>query len=167
MSLASAYLALGSNLGDRLGQMQAALDRLVKQGLVVRAVSPVYENRAVGMGEAEPFLNAVAGIETSLKPLALLDLCLEVERQLGRIRTGAWAPRTIDLDIVAYGDLELSEERLHLPHPRIEERDFVLYPLCDVAPDLEIRGRRVDDLADALSMDGLTRNSSCLHIPTK
>lgn len=165
MPLATAYIALGSNLGDRLAQMQAALNRLAHQSVVVRQVSPVYENRAVGMGEADPFLNAVAGVETVLAPPALLDLCLAVETQLGRRRAGQWAPRTIDLDIIAYGDLALSTERLQLPHPRIEERDFVLHPLGAIAPDLVIRGRRVADLAAQLPTDALTRCTFCLHAP--
>ena len=165
MPLATAYIALGSNLGDRLVQMQAALNRLAQQAVVVQRVSPVYENRAIGMGEADPFFNAVAVIGTSLAPLALLDLCLAVESQLGRRRSDKWAPRTIDLDIIAYGDRELTTERLKLPHPRIEERDFVLYPLRDLAPDLVIRGRRVADLAAQLPMDALTRSGVCLYPP--
>jgi 2-amino-4-hydroxy-6-hydroxymethyldihydropteridine diphosphokinase len=163
--LATAYIALGSNLGDRLVQMQAALNRLAQQAVVVKQASPVYENRAVGMGEADPFLNAMARIETSLTPLDLLDLCLAVESQLGRRRSGQWAPRTIDLDIIAYDDLELTAERLKLPHPRIEARDFVLYPLRDIAPDLVIRGRRVAELAAQLPMDALTRSGVCLYPP--
>jgi 2-amino-4-hydroxy-6-hydroxymethyldihydropteridine diphosphokinase len=144
--------------------MQAALDRLGAAAVRLRTVSPVYENRAVGMGEADPFLNAIAAIETGLEPLALLDLCLTVESELGRIRTGTWAPRTIDLDIVAYNDLTLVGGQLNLPHPRIEERDFVLRPLCDVAPNLIIRGQRVEDLAAALPMDGLTRCECAIHV---
>jgi 2-amino-4-hydroxy-6-hydroxymethyldihydropteridine diphosphokinase len=163
--LATAYIALGSNLGDRLGQMQTALDRLTQQSVVVQQISPVYENRAVGMGVADPFLNATAAIKTSLAPLALLDLCLDVEGQLGRRRSRQWAPRTIDLDIIAYAELELSTDRLRLPHPRIEERDFVLHPLRDIAPDLTIRGRRVADLAAELPMDALTRCGFSLHAP--
>ena len=165
MPLATAYIALGSNLGDRLGQMQAALDQLGKRFVEVRQVSPIYVNRAIGMGAADPFFNAVAEVVTALQPLALLARCLEVESQLGRVRSGEWAPRTIDLDIAAFGDLELATERLHVPHPRIEERDFVLQPLQDIAPDLRIRGQRVADLAARLPMDGLTRCDFCLHLP--
>jgi 2-amino-4-hydroxy-6-hydroxymethyldihydropteridine diphosphokinase len=157
MSLVRAYLALGSNLGDRLEQMQAALDRLSLDGAItLLQVSPVYENRAVGMGEVDDFLNAIVEVETLLAPLDLLDRCLEVEAQLGRVRTGAWAPRTIDLDVIAYGDEVIEHERLQVPHPRIAERDFVVYPLNAIAPDLCIRGRRVADLAAALPMEGLT-----------
>lgn len=165
MPLTTAYIALGSNLGDRLGQMQTALEQLAVRSVEIGQISPVYENRAIGMGVADPFLNAVAEVWTSLNPYALLERCLEVESQLGRVRSGQWVPRTIDLDIVAYGDLELATELLHLPHPRIEERDFVLHPLRDIAPDLAIRGQRVAKLSAQLPMDALTRRGFCLHAP--
>lgn len=165
MPVARAYLALGSNLGDRLGQMQTALERLsADEALRVSQVSPVYENRAVGMGEVEDFLNAIAAVETTLAPLALLDRCLEVESQLGRIRKGGWAPRTIDLDVVAYGEVEIRSDRLHLPHPRIAERDFVVHPLNDLAPGLRIQGRSVAELAAALPVDGLTLYAGQLRV---
>ncbi|WP_269525721.1 2-amino-4-hydroxy-6-hydroxymethyldihydropteridine diphosphokinase [Coraliomargarita parva] len=142
MPLSKAYLALGSNLGDRLAQMREALRLLEARGsILISRVSRIYENRAVGMGEADPFLNAVAEVRTSLDPEALLDACLETENRLGRVRTGVWAPRTIDLDVLAYGETERDTERLQLPHPRIEQRDFVLQPIVDVDPALVIRGR--------------------------
>lgn len=156
MPVVRAYIALGSNVGDRLGQMQTALDRLATGGAIrVRKASPVYENRAVGMGEAAPFLNAVVEVDTSLAPLDLLDRCLEVEALLGRVRSGEWAPRTIDLDLIAYGDEVVVHERLILPHPRIAGRDFVVYPLNAIAPELRIGGQRVADLAADLSPDDL------------
>jgi 2-amino-4-hydroxy-6-hydroxymethyldihydropteridine diphosphokinase len=166
MPVVRAYIALGSNVGDRLGQMQTALDRLTTGGAVcVREVSPVYENRAVGMGEAaDPFLNAIAEVDTSLAPLDLLDRCLEVEALLGRVRCGGWAPRTIDLDLIAYGDETIEHPRLCLPHPRIAERDFVVHPLSAIAPDLRIRGQGVADLAADLSMDALRRYEGALRI---
>ena len=156
MPLVRAYIALGSNLGDRLGQMQSALKALAADDrLKVLQISPVYENRAVGMGKANDFLNAMVGVETSMAPFALLDYCLEVESQLGRVRTGQWAPRSIDLDIIAYGDEIIEHERLQVPHPRIAERDFVLHPLCAIAPNLEIRGQRVAHMAASLPMERL------------
>jgi 2-amino-4-hydroxy-6-hydroxymethyldihydropteridine diphosphokinase len=157
MPLVRAYIALGSNLGDRIGQMQSALKALAADNqLKVLQISPLYENRAVGMGEADDFLNAMAEVETSMAPLALLDCCLKVESKLGRVRTKDWAPRTIDLDIIAYGDEVIEHERLQVPHPRIAERDFVVHPLCAIAPDVEIRGQRVSHMAAALPMDSLT-----------
>lgn len=167
VQISKAYVALGSNLGDRLQQMQSALELLSSENLKVLQVSPVYENRAVGMGdEADPFLNAIAEVETSLGPYELLDRCLEVEQQLGRVRTGEWAPRTIDLDIIAYGNEEIISERLHVPHPRIAERDFVVYPLSAIAPNLVIRGKLVEDLAKELSMDALTSHEHNLRVPS-
>ena len=157
MPLVRAYIALGSNLGDRLRQMQFALEALTANDqLKVLQISPVYENRAVGMGKANDFLNAMVGVETSMAPLALLDYCLEVESQLGRVSKGEWAPRSIDLDIIAYGDEIIEHERLKVPHPRIAERDFVVHPLCAIAPNVEIRGQRVAHMAAALPMDSLT-----------
>lgn len=155
------YLALGSNLGDRLGNLRAALERLEVDGAVsLLRASPVYENRAVGMGEAADFLNAVVELETSLAPEALLDRCLEVEHQLGRERKGGWAPRTIDLDLVAYEGVVCETERLTLPHPRIAERDFVAVPLRDLAPDLQIGATTVATLAARLPAHEL-RSTDC------
>ena len=157
MPLVRAYIALGSNLGDRIGQMQSALKALAADNqLKVLQISPLYENRAIGMGEADDFLNAMAEGETSMGPLALLDFCLKVESKLGRVRTKEWAPRTIDLDIIAYGDEVIEHERLQVPHPRIAERDFVVHPLYAIAPNVEIRGQRVAHMAAALPMDSLT-----------
>ena len=156
MPLVRAYIALGSNLGDRIGQMQSALKALAADDrLKVLQISPVYENRAIGMGKANDFLNAIVGVETSMEPLALLDHCLEVESQLGRVRTGEWTPRSIDLDIIAYGDEIIEHERLQVPHPRIAERDFVIHPLSAIAPDLEIQGQSVAHLAASLPMERL------------
>lgn len=158
-----AYIALGSNLGDRLGQMQAAVDALSSPEIRVNKISPVYENRAVGMDDADDFLNAMIEVETVLTAHALLDRCLNVETQLGRVRTGEWAPRTIDLDVIAYGDEVIETDRLYVPHPRIAERDFVVHPLNAVAPDLVIRGQRVRELAAVLPVDGLTLSEQVLN----
>lgn len=151
MPLATAYIGLGSNLGDRLGQMQQALG-LLESDYPVRVLksSPVYQNRAVGMGDAEDFLNAVACVETELSPEALLDACLSVESQLGRVRSDVWAPRTIDLDLLFFSDVDLATERLNLPHPRIAERDFVAKPLLDLAPDLVVFGQPIQSIVEAL-----------------
>ena len=151
MPLTTAYLALGSNLGERLQQMRTALQLLdAAQDLSVLQASSVYQNRAIGMGDADPFLNAVIQVSTSRSAEALLDLCLLVENQLGRVRTGSWSPRTIDVDVLIYGEAKIESERLQLPHPRIMERDFVLQPLADIAPDLLIESCTVRELLDAL-----------------
>lgn len=155
-----AYIALGSNLGDRIGQMRRALE-LLEDGerLRVLRTSPVYQNRAVGMGEdANDFLNAIVELETALEPMELLDSCLEVERRLGRTRSQeGWRPRTIDLDILFYKGAKLNDERLVLPHPRIAERDFVAVPLADLAPELQIDGRSVREIVQDLAKNELTR----------
>lgn len=151
MPLATAYLALGSNLGDRLGQMRVALELLeADYGVRILRSSAVYQNRAIGMENAEDFLNAVVAVETELAPEALLDACLAVETKLGRVRSGVWAPRTIDLDVLAYGDRVIETHRLQLPHPRIAERDFVAQPLLEVAPDLVVFDRPIKEIVSAL-----------------
>lgn len=153
-----AYIALGSNLGDRMGQMRRALDLLQEHDDIdVLRASPVYQNRAVGMGEeAEDFLNAVAEINCQLEPLELLDLCLEVEEQLGRTRSGeGWRPRTIDLDILYFEDVVVDDELLSLPHPRITERDFVAVPLADLAPELILNYRSVSEIVASLAQNEL------------
>lgn len=157
MSLNTAYLALGSNVGQRLGQMRSALGILSEKGVVAMVASSVYENRAIGMGDAEPFLNAVVRIRTALAPEALLETCLAVETELGRVRSKVWSPRTIDIDILTYGQLQLETEKLHLPHPRITERDFVLQPFADIAPEFELRGKSISAWLDELKMVELTR----------
>ena len=127
MPLATAYIALGSNLGDRLGQMQQALDLLQSNYPVqVLKTSPIYQNRAVGMGDADDFLNAVACVQSELSPEALLNACLTVESELGRVRSDVWAPRTIDLDLLVYGDVTMETDRLILPHPVL--RSAILWP---------------------------------------
>lgn len=148
-----AYIALGSNLGDRMGQMQKALELLASDfPITAKLASPVYQNRAVGMGEeADDFLNGVVEVDTLLKPLELLDACLDVELRLERTRSDeGWAPRTIDLDVLYYEGVELDHERLTLPHPRIAERDFVAVPLADISPNLLILGKTVSSLVASL-----------------
>ena len=133
-----AYVGLGSNLGDREGTILAALSRL--DGVV--AVSGLRETDPVGLEDQPRFLNGVAALDTELPPRALLDRLLEVERSLGRTREGPrFGPRTIDLDLLVYGDLELDEPGLTIPHPRLHERRFALEPLAELAPELVIPGR--------------------------
>ena len=161
MPLTTAYLALGGNIGDRLATMRKALRELeAGGGVLVTRTSGAYANRAVGMGEAEPFLNAVAEVKTDLGAEALLDRCLDAETRLGRTRTGVWAPRTIDIDILLFGGTAVQNPRLTVPHPRIAERDFVLRPLADLDPELEIGGQTVRHLLAAVGADALTREDA-------
>jgi 2-amino-4-hydroxy-6-hydroxymethyldihydropteridine diphosphokinase len=157
MSLTTSYLALGSNLGQRLEQMRSALRLLDEKGIVVSTASPVYENRAIGMGRADSFLNAVVEVRTALEPDALLKTCLAVESKLGRVRSGVWAPRTIDIDLLTYGELQMETEQLQLPHPRITERDFVLQPFADIAPDFKLHGQSMRAWLNKLPVFELTR----------
>jgi len=161
--LTTAYLALGSNVGERLEQMRSALKLLGAEGVVIVTASPVYQNRAIGMGEADPFLNAVVEVQTELGPEALLDVCLAVENKLGRVRTGGWSPRTIDIDVLIFGQTDIDTERLQLPHPRIVERDFVLRPLVDIAPELQLLGQPTKTLLDKLPLVELERVAGSLR----
>ncbi|GLV48677.1 2-amino-4-hydroxy-6-hydroxymethyldihydropteridine diphosphokinase [Thermus sp. LT1-2-5] len=130
-----AYVGLGSNLGDRAAYLLAAsslLSRLPKTHL--RRLSPVYETAPLGPPQP-PYLNLVAEVETGLGPRELLEALLQVEKALGRERKERWGPRTIDLDLLLYGDQVLEEEGLQVPHPRLHERAFVLVPLLDLLPE--------------------------------
>jgi 2-amino-4-hydroxy-6-hydroxymethyldihydropteridine diphosphokinase len=136
VSPTTAYLALGSNLGDRPGSIAAALSRLEESGVRVVARSPLYETDPVTADPQPLYLNGAARIETTLAPDELLALCLAVERSLGRERppgTLSPAPRPIDLDLLLYGDQQINRPTLIVPHPRLLERPFVLIPLADVA----------------------------------
>ncbi len=164
MSVARAYLALGSNLGDRLKQMQESMAFLSSGYEVgVLRTSPVYQNRAVGMGLSGAFLNAVAEVETELSPEKLLEACLSVESKLGRVHTVGWTSRTIDLDLLIYGEQSIETECLQLPHPRMTERDFVIKPLMDLAPDLIVSGKSVHEWVAALPQVDLELFASALN----
>jgi 2-amino-4-hydroxy-6-hydroxymethyldihydropteridine diphosphokinase len=145
-------VALGSNLGDRLGILQAGVDALAELPEVdVMAISPVYETAPVG-GPAQPdFLNAVVRLRTSLGPLELLGRLHDIEAASGRVRGVRWGPRTLDLDIITYGDLVSSDPVLTVPHPRAAEREFVLAPWHDLDPGATLPGAGlVTDLLTAL-----------------
>ncbi len=137
------YIGLGANLGDREGTIRAALARLAEDPRVeVVRVSSLRETDPVGFEDQPRFLNGVAALETTLGARELLELMLGVERDLGRTRHGPrFGPRTIDLDILLYGDAVVDEPSLRIPHPRMTERLFVLEPLHELDPDLVIPGR--------------------------
>src|SRR6476660_4431221 len=136
-----AYVGFGGNLGDPASTLRAAASALAARAGHMADVSPVYRSDAVGLTDQPPFLNAVAAIDTELDPEALLDLLLAVEASHGRVRDVRWGPRTLDLDLVWFEGVTRSDARLTLPHPRAHEREFVLRPLCDLAPDLPLAGR--------------------------
>jgi 2-amino-4-hydroxy-6-hydroxymethyldihydropteridine diphosphokinase len=132
-----AYLALGSNLGDRLANLQLAVDALARvPGIQIDAASRVYETAPVGGPPQDPYLNAVVAIETSLDPYELLHRCQQIEALAQRERSERWGPRTLDVDILLVDDVRVDGDELTIPHPRMWERGFVLAPLRDVAPGL-------------------------------
>jgi 2-amino-4-hydroxy-6-hydroxymethyldihydropteridine diphosphokinase len=137
-----AYVGLGANLGDREGTLHAAVDALgAEEGIEVVAVSTLRETDPFGVGPQPRFLNGVAELETSLPARELLDRLLAVEQHFGRVRiAGEHDPRTLDLDLLLYGDEELDEPGLTVPHPRLHERRFVLEPLAELAPGLFVPG---------------------------
>ena len=148
-----AYIGLGANLGDRAATIRRAVELLaLLDGIEVVAVSALRDTEPVGFVEQPRFLNGVAALETDLQPRELLAALLSVEQELGRTRDGPrFGPRTIDLDLLVYGDVELEEPGLTVPHPRLAERRFVLEPLAELDPDLVVPGHgRVEDLLRGL-----------------
>jgi 2-amino-4-hydroxy-6-hydroxymethyldihydropteridine diphosphokinase len=159
------HLALGSNVGDRRANLQAAVDGLAARGVTVSAASSVYETDPVGEVLDQPsFLNACVAIETDLEPTALLDACQEVERAAGRVQAGEegyvrHGPRAVDVDVVLLGDTEVRTDRLTVPHAALLERRFVLIPLLELdlalsTPDGTLLG---DALATLPLEDGVRR----------
>jgi 2-amino-4-hydroxy-6-hydroxymethyldihydropteridine diphosphokinase len=137
------YVALGSNLGDREGTIRRALELLEADGQIeVVAVSSLHETDPVGYLDQPRFLNGAAALRTQLAPRALLERLQDIERELGRDRSGPrYGPRTIDLDLLFYGDETVDEPGLQIPHPRLAERRFVLEPLAELDGSLEVPGR--------------------------
>lgn len=138
-------LGLGSNLGDRLANLQSAVDLLSSEGVRAIASSRVWETEPVGGPENQPeFFNAVVTAETDLEPMDVLEASQRVEVRLGRIREVIWGPRTIDIDVLLYDQLILDEPGLTIPHPRMHERAFVVLPLLELDPDPVLpSGRRL------------------------
>lgn len=164
--MTEALLGLGGNVGE----VRATLDEAVAlfaDGTQVKLIgrSSDYRTPPWGVTDQPPFINCAIAVETALSPRALLDRALNVERALGRDRAQEqrWGPRTIDIDLLAYGDLAVDEPGLTLPHPRLLERAFVLVPLAEIVPDRMIGGRRVRDALaqlDATGIERLPRSSS-------
>lgn len=151
--LVTAYLSLGSNLGDRADSLRRACQALEACGVRLRRLSSVYETEPVDFRDQGWFLNCVAKVETTLPPLELLHQLQSIEKQLGRERRVAKGPRTLDIDILLYGNVALRTEELVIPHPHMLERRFVLEPLCEIAPGLELpgSGERVEKALRELS----------------
>ena len=146
-----AYVAFGSNLGDRLATIKRALAELRGNvSISVKQVSSIYETEPVGFLDQGPFLNGVLELETELGPQILLQALFAIENKLGRVREQHQGPRTLDLDLLFFGDLLLEERELVLPHPRLHERAFVLKPLLEIAPKLKHPGlgKSVEELCE-------------------
>lgn len=143
--MADYYIGLGANLGDRESLLAAAIRELRKiLGLTVSALSSLYETPPWGKTDQPVFYNAVVAVETQLPPERMLHLCLAVEAKLGRVRREKWGARTIDLDILWHRrDVHTAE--LQIPHPYLTERAFVLVPLCELSPQLPIKGKRASE----------------------
>ena len=136
-----AYVGLGANLGPREVTLLRAVDLLAAaDGVEVVAVSQLRETEPVGVVDQPPFLNGAVAIETSLTARELLGVLLETERELGRVRGERWGPRTVDLDLLVYGEETVDEPGLRVPHPRLAERRFALEPLADLDPALDVPG---------------------------
>ncbi len=151
--MARAYVGLGANLGLREETLRHAVELLAAEDRVeVVGVSTLRETDPVGVVDQPRFLNGAVAVETTLPPRELLDVLLGIERTLGRVRDGTrWGPRTVDLDLLVYGDEVVDEPGLRVPHPRIQERRFVLEPLAELNPGLVIPGAgRVLDVLSAL-----------------
>jgi 2-amino-4-hydroxy-6-hydroxymethyldihydropteridine diphosphokinase len=145
-----AYVALGANLGPREITLLRAVELLAEtEGVEVRAVSQLRETEPVGVVEQPPFLNGAVAVQTSLSPRELLDRLLEIEQALGRVRDERWGPRLVDLDLLVFGDREVDEPGLTVPHPRLHERRFALEPLAELDPELDVPG--IGRVVDALS----------------
>ncbi len=148
----TAYLALGSNVGDRLANLRQAVTLLRDtRGLAVDAVSRVYETEPVGVRDQPWFLNAVVRVTTTLTPRQLLRVAKDIEAKVGRTATYRWGPREIDVDVLLHGEEVVNEPDLTIPHPRMAERLFVLLPLRDLAPGWrDASGVSIDDLVERL-----------------
>lgn len=140
--MATAFVGIGSNLGDRESHLRHALELLAAEpGIEIVAASVLRETEPVGPVEQGPFLNGAVEVSTELPPRELLERLLDIEQRLGRVRRERFGPRTIDLDLLVYGDEVVDEPGLTVPHPRLHERRFALEPLAELAPGLVLPGR--------------------------
>ena len=148
-----AYIGLGANIGDRKENLDRAIALLKNTpGIRVTAISDYINTSPVGYVDQPDFLNAVAELETELSPHEMLKVCNNIEQELKRKRIIHWGPRTIDLDILLYGNLVLQDEVLTIPHPRMHEREFVMKPLNEIAPEAfhPIQNRKISELYEEL-----------------
>src|SRR5436305_9604828 len=162
----SVYLALGSNMGDRRGNLGAALQR-VREVVEIEAISSIYETEPVGYFDQPRFFNIVCYGKTALSPQELLKYAKDIEAAIGRQPTFRNGPRPIDIDIIFYDDLHIIQDDLIVPHERMSERAFVLAPLAVIAPEVvdPVSGKTAQELLDAVSQDEVIKVAANLHIP--
>jgi 2-amino-4-hydroxy-6-hydroxymethyldihydropteridine diphosphokinase len=154
--MSRAHLGLGTNLGDRAGNLRQAIRLLSEEAEILRQ-SSVYETEPVGFADQPWFLNMAVEAETGMAPDGLLRFAQSVENAMGRVRTIANGPRIIDIDILLYGDERVESERLTLPHPRMLQRAFAMVPLYEISPGLVISGRRIGDIMANFSGERIRR----------
>lgn len=155
------FLSLGSNIGDKKTYLESALNKLNQLPKTqVVSISPFYETAAWGKTDQDDFLNLCCELETSLPAQELLVNCQQIEKDLDRVRHEHWGPRTIDIDILLYGDDHINEENLKVPHPYMTERAFVLVPLHDIAPSLDICGKSITSYLKKLNLEEVRKLQS-------
>lgn len=134
-----AFISLGSNMGDRESFLKKAIDSLGNnENIIIEKLSSIYETDPVGYTDQDCFLNMVVQIKTGLSPIELLRVCLNIEEEIGRVREIRWGPRVIDLDILLYNDENIEMESLQVPHPRLQERAFVIVPLLEINRSIKL-----------------------------
>ena len=146
------YIGIGSNLGDREENCRQAIKLIEKNGIAVKKQSRMYETEPWGVKDQPKFINMAIEVEMDKKPEELLRILKEIEKEIGRTETTKWGPRIIDLDILFYDDLILKTDHLEIPHPLLHEREFVLKPLCEIAPYKKhpVTGKSVKEMAAIL-----------------
>jgi 2-amino-4-hydroxy-6-hydroxymethyldihydropteridine diphosphokinase len=150
--VAKAHIGIGSNIGDRLANCLAAIDLLGQNGQTMLKCSSSYETEPWGVEDQPRFINMAIEIQTDLPPQGLLCLLKKIEKNLGRVHTSRWGPRLIDLDILLYENLVITERELQIPHPSMHERVFVLQPLAEISPEKvhPVLLKRIDELLRSL-----------------